>query len=153
MSLSKLSVKEIRYILKQFPSEELHNVLKEHLYDCYIIVLFYLPDAKTRKKYRRMNNIISDHQFITLYWYFENPQLFPYPHQFMIKRLAKHFVIQWFQILVELEQSIWIKESYQIVIDTLKYHRHIRFMVVHNSYLLLENRKFPIYYRYLNIFL
>lgn len=145
--------KHQKYILNQFDKETKEALYNRFGFGISLIILEHLPDTAQRKRYRKVNKVIADHNYITLYWFFEFPQMYPYPHQFMIKRLAKHFVIQWFQILFELEQSVWIKESYLEMVEWLRYKRHVRFLVIHNSYLLLENSRFPIYYRHLNLFL
>lgn len=142
-----------RYILNQFSP-----VVRETLFEKFglgisLIILEHLPDTAQRRRFRNINNLLSDSHFITMYWYFEFPQHFPYPHHFMVKRLAKHFVIQWFQILVELEPNLFIKDSYLEVIEWLRWKRHTRMLVIHNSYIVLENNRMPIFQRHLNLFL
>lgn len=119
------------------------------------LIMEHLPDYNQRKRFRKINKLIGHPRLLTLYWYYEEPVVVGNRRiEFMVKRITKNYAIQCFQILLELEQSsTFIKEAYSYVIDCLKYRKHYHLLVIHNNYIVLEDFKFPIFYRHLNLFL
>src|SRR5688572_6626308 len=116
MSLLKIDPRELKYILKQFDSKELHDILREYLFDCYIFVLFYLPDDNARKKYRTINKVICDSRFITVYWYKDPEILTEHDTPYILKRETRSFVRLWFDLLLHLENSVYLSNMYNNII-------------------------------------
>lgn len=153
MSLDQLSSKHILYLQRQFPNE-LTNILKEHIQDAYIFVLIYLPQEESRKKYRKIIRNISDPWFVTVYWYKDPLNVQEGESKYIVKREHRNFVTLWFDLLIQLENSPMIISIYKNIIQQLKYKKHTRYIVVHESYLMIEDMKFPMHLNHaVNLFI
>lgn len=153
MSLDNLTSKNILYLQHQFPVE-VTDLLKEHLQDCFIFVLIYLPHEESRKKFRKINSLISDPWFITVYWYRDPFTIQEGDFPYIIKREHRNFVLLWFDLLIQLENSPFVINIYRNIIKQLKYKKHTRYIVVHQSYLMIEDLKIPLHLNHaINLFI
>lgn len=147
------TAKSIVYLQRQFP-EQVTSILKEHLQDAYIFVLMYLPEEETRKRYRRLNRVISDPLFLTVYWYKNPLNLQPQETPYVVKREHRSFVTLWFDLLIQLEACPFTISALQTISNRLKYKKHCRFLVVHQDYLMIEDLVIPMFFNMaVNLFL
>jgi len=142
MSLLQLEPREIRYIIRQFP--DLYQILQHYISDCSIFVLFYLPDEHYRAQYRRLNKIICDSRYLTVYWYRDPTTILETESKYIVKRENRSFVTLWFDLLINLENSVYLSVMYQNVLKVLKF-KHTKFLVVHQSYVIVEDIKIPMH--------
>lgn len=142
MSLEQLTSKYILYLQRQFP-EEITTILKEHIQDSFIFVLLYLPEEESRKRYRKITRTIADPWFITVYWFKDPLDVHEGESKYIIRREHRNFVMLWFDLLIQLENSSLVIKIYQDVLKQLKYRRHTRYIVVHERYLMIEDLQFP----------
>ena len=140
----QISHKNIQYLCNGF-STTLKDLLKYYLDDCFIFVLIYLPEDESRKKFRKINKLICDSRYLTVYW-FKDPQwLTDNEPKFIVKREYREFVILWFDLLLELEDSPMVVSLYNHILTFLHRKTHVQYIVIHQSYIIIENIKIPMH--------
>lgn len=141
------------YLKTRFPLS-LQNTFQDILPDCWILILHFLPEESSRKKYRKITKLIADSNYITVYWYRDPLFIMDQMAPFILKRENRDFVKMWFQILESMEDSQYVKTIYHKILKHLSYKRHTRLIVIHNSYVQIENIKIHMHFNNaINLFL